>query len=141
MNVLNQFNHFLALNQLEHCLVILHTWFSHYGLALNPDKSDAIIFGTAQRTRSVTNFSTVNVAGAIVPISDHIKLLGVTLDSRLTFDTHISALSKSCVFHIRPSVTFVQHLPQILPRALHVFSLAAVSTMPMQPWLASMARI
>ena len=85
-------NHFLALNQLEHCLVILHTWFCHNGLALNPDKSDAIIFGTAQRTRYLPNLSTVDVAGAIVPISDHIKLLGVTLDSRLAFNTHISAV-------------------------------------------------
>ena len=94
-------NHFLALNQLEHSLVVLHTWFCHNGLALNPDKSIAIIFGTAQRTRSLPNLSNVNVAGAIPPISDHIKLLGVTFDSRLTFDTHISALSKSCFFHIR----------------------------------------
>ena len=88
-------NHFLALNQLEHCLVVLHTWFCHNGLALNPDKSDAVIFGTTQRTRSLPNLSTVNVAGAIVPISDYIKLLGVILDSRLTIDTRISALSKS----------------------------------------------
>ena len=94
-------NHFLALNQLEDCLVVLHIWFCHNGLALNPDKSDAIIFGTAQRTRSLQNLSTVNVAGAIVPISDHIKLRCVTLDSRLTFDTHILSLSKSCFFHIR----------------------------------------
>ena len=63
-------NHFLALNQFEHCLVVLHTWFCHNGLELNPEKSDAIIFGTAQRTRSLLNLSTVNVAGAIVPISD-----------------------------------------------------------------------
>ena len=77
-------NHSLAFNQLEYCLAILHTWFCHNGLALNTDKSDAIIFGTAQRTHSLPNISTVNVAGAIVPISDHVKLLGVTLDSRLT---------------------------------------------------------
>ena len=134
-------NHFLALNQFEHWLAILHTWFCHNGLALNPDNSDTIIFGTAQHTHSLPNLSTVNVAGAIVPIFNHIKLLGVTLDSRLTFDTHISALSKSCFSIFGPSVTSVQHLPQILPRALHVLSLAAVSTMPMQPWSASLARI
>ena len=80
-------NHFLALNQLKNCLVVFHTWFCHNGLALNPDKSDAIIFGTTQHTRSLQNLSTVNVAGAIVPISDHIKVLGVILDSRLIFDT------------------------------------------------------
>ena len=55
-------NYFHALNQLEHCLVVLHTWFCHNGLALNPDKSDAIIFGTSQRIRSLPNISTVNVA-------------------------------------------------------------------------------
>ena len=104
-------NNFLALNQIEHGLVVLHTWFCHNSLALNPDKSDAIIFGTAQRTRSLPNLSTVNVAGAIVSISDHIKLLGLILASGLTFNTHISALSKSCFFHnralrqIRPSLT------------------------------------
>ena len=30
-------NHFLALYQLEHGLVVIHTWFYHNGLALNPD--------------------------------------------------------------------------------------------------------
>ena len=91
----------LPQNQLEHCLVILHTWYCHSGLALNPDKSDAIVFSTDQRPHYLPNLSTVNVAGAIVPISDHIKLLGVTLDSKLIFDTHISTLFKSCFFHIR----------------------------------------
>ena len=139
--VISKDNHFLALNQLEHCLAVLHTWFCHNGLALIPDKSDAINFGTTQRIRSLPNLSTVNVAVAIDPISDHIKLLGVTLDGRLTFDTHISALSKSCFSIFGPSVTSVQHLSQILPRAVHVLSLAAVSAMPMPPWSASLARI
>ena len=40
-----------------------------------------------------------------------------------------------------PSVTSVEYLPQILPRTLHVLSLAALSPTPMKPWLASLVRI
>ena len=81
--------------------------------ALHPYKSDAITLGTAQRAHSIPNISTITVAEAIVPISDHVRLLCVTLDNRLTFDTRISAMSKSCFFniralhHIRPEITTV----------------------------------
>ena len=41
------------------------------------------------------------MAGARVQITDTLKTLGVTLDSRLTFDHHVSSICKSCFFHIR----------------------------------------
>ena len=110
--------------------------------ALHPYKSDAITLGTAQRAHSLPHISTVTVADAIVPISDHVKLLGVTLDNRLSFDTHISAMSKLCFFSIFEFfITSVQDSPQMLPRALHALSLIAVLTIPMQPWSASGVRI
>ena len=37
------------LSTLESCLASLHCWFCHNGLALNPSKTEAIIFGTRQR--------------------------------------------------------------------------------------------
>ena len=37
----------------------------------------------------------------LAQITDKIKTLGVTLDNRLTFDHHVSSISKSCFFHIR----------------------------------------
>ena len=46
-----------------------------------------------------------------VQVSNQIRILGVTLDSRLSFDAHISPLSKSCFYyvralgHIRPNLT------------------------------------
>ena len=90
-----------ALSQLEQCLCALNIWFCYNGLVLNPDKSYAIILGTAQSARFLPNISTATVDEANVPISDHGKLLGVTLDNILSFDTHISALYKSCFIHIR----------------------------------------
>ena len=87
-------------SKLEHCLSTLHTWFCYNGLALNPDKSEAIVFGTTQRSHSLPITSTVNVAGTLVQVSNQVRILGVNLDSRLSFDAHICALSKSCFYHI-----------------------------------------
>ena len=87
--------------KLELCLSTLHTWFCYYGLALNSDKSEAIVFGTTQCSRSLSITSTVNVAGTLVQVSNQVRILGVNLDSRLSIDAHISALSKSSFCHIR----------------------------------------
>ena len=82
-------------------LSTLHTWFCYNGLALNLNKSEAIVFDTTQRSRSLPITSTVNVAGTLVQVSNQVRIVGVTLDSRLSFDAHISALSKFCFYHIR----------------------------------------
>ena len=58
------------------------------------------MFGTTQHSHSLPITSTVHVAGTLVQISNQVRILGVTLDSSLSFDAHISALSKSCFYHI-----------------------------------------
>ena len=87
--------------KLKLCLSTLHIGFCYNGLALNPDKSEAIVFGTIQRSRSLPITSTIHVGGTLVQVSNQVRILSVTLDSRLSFDAHISALSKSCFYHIR----------------------------------------
>ena len=87
-----------SIGRLERCLLTLHEWFCVNGLALNPDKSEAIWLSTHQRSRTLPPHTSVNVAGTTVQITDKIKTLGVTLNNRLTFDHHVSAVSKSCFF-------------------------------------------
>jgi len=65
-------------------------------MALNPNKSVAILFGTSQRLKSLYGLQSVNVAGAVNPLSDKVKILGATLDANLTMVLHIKALSSSC---------------------------------------------
>ena len=67
----------------------------------NPNKSVAILFGTAQRLKSLSWLKSVNVAGAAIPLSDKIKILSATLDAHLTMAPHTKALSSSCFYHIR----------------------------------------
>jgi len=66
-----------------------------------PTKSDAILFGTPQRLKSVSGLTSVNVADSVVQLSGSVKILGATLDSSLTMGPHTKTLSKSCFHHIR----------------------------------------
>ena len=69
-------DHHSSILKLEQCLSQLHHWFSANGLALNADKSEAILFGTRQRLRSFPAINSIDV-----PVSDSIVTLGVTLDN------------------------------------------------------------
>ena len=75
--------------------------FSLNCLALNPDKSDAILLGTRQRNNSLSNISHINVAGSMVPLSETVKHLNVTLDKPLTFHKHVDQVSQSCYYHMK----------------------------------------
>jgi hypothetical protein len=103
-------NPIFGINQLERCLSQLHSWFCQNGLCLNPTKSDAILFGTHQRLHHFPTTSNLNIAGATVNISDKITTLGVTLDSTLTFNPHISAVCKNAFFHLKA----LRHIRPIL---------------------------
>jgi len=61
----------------------------------------AILFGTPQRLKSLSWLKSVNVAGAVIPLSDKVKICGATLDASLTMAPHLKALSSSCFYHIR----------------------------------------
>ena len=89
------------INCLEECLTALHAWCCHNSLSLNPDKSDSVLFGTRQRAHSFSDITTVNVAGSVVPMADHVKLLGVTLDNHLSMDKHVNEVSRACFYHLR----------------------------------------
>ena len=83
---------------LEQCLIQLHCWFCHNGLALNPDKSEAIWFSTRQSVASLPPAASVNIAGSVIPESNSLKIHGVTLDSHLSLDQHVSSgrLTSTC---------------------------------------------
>ena len=63
-------------------------------VALYPDKSDAIIFGTRQRSRTLPSLTSIDVADCMVPVSSDVKIIGVILDSALSSNKHVELVSQ-----------------------------------------------
>jgi hypothetical protein len=93
------------------CASAVCRWFLLNGLAINPNKSEAILLGTPASTNHQDTPTTVNIAGALIPINHTLKSLGVTLDSQLTFNQYVSSICKTSYFHIRS----MRHVQSCLP--------------------------
>jgi len=89
-----------SLDRLARCTSELQHWYWAYGLLLNPRKSEVAFFGTKQRLLRVTLPANVTVAGSSVTVNGVLKILGVTLDSTLTFDDHANNVIRSCNYHL-----------------------------------------
>ena len=59
--------------------------------------------------RAVSSLKSVSVANVNLPVADSMRVLGVTLDRRLTFDNHASAVARSCNYHAR-AIRQIRHL-------------------------------
>ena len=100
-----------AIIQLQICVTALHQWIAANGLALNPDKSEAVLFSTSQHAKGLSVISTIDAAGSTVALSSKIKLLGMTLDETLNFNEQVKNVCRESFFHIctqrhiRPSLT------------------------------------
>jgi len=92
-----------GLSILAACTTDVKQWYMQNGLQLNPDKSEAT------QLRAVSSLTSLSVADVDLPVADTIRVLGVTLDRRLTFDNHASAVARSCNYHAR-AIRHIRHL-------------------------------
>jgi len=80
------------------------------GLQLNPDKSEALMIGTANQLHTVSSTVTsVSIAGVALPVADQMKVLDVVLDQRLTFEKQVMAVARSCNYHTQ-AIRHTRHL-------------------------------
>ena len=71
-------------SNLAACTAAVYDWLRHNRLALNPNKSEAAMYGTALRVQSLKGDTFITVADAPVELSHSMKSLGVTTDENLT---------------------------------------------------------
>ena len=68
-------------------------------------KTEVTCLGTAPWPETdsflISSLISIQVADAFVSLSDHIKLLGMTLGSRSSLDKHVSNVCSTFYFHIR----------------------------------------
>ena len=103
------------------CLQTITNWLSINKLKLNGNKSEILLIGS-KSSLSKSHPLSIHIDGCLVPTSKTVKSLGVTLDSTLSFTSHINNISRTAFFHLRnisrlrPSLT--QHSTEILINAL-----------------------
>ena len=75
-------------NNLEMDFMILHKWFQENHMVLNPDKCHYTVIGDDNPTQRIT------LNNNEIASSNEEKLLGILLDNKLNFDSHITSLCK-----------------------------------------------
>src|SRR6188472_2446730 len=86
---------------LQHTFQSISAWMSANFLALNPSKTEFMLFGTPQQL-SKLNDPCLSISSdiSITPASS-VRNLGVVFDEHLSFHEHITKISQACFFHIR----------------------------------------
>jgi hypothetical protein len=65
-------------------------WFTENQMKANPDKFQAIAIGKKSKNENIS----FNLNGNIIKCEDEVKLLRVTIDFELNFNTHIANICK-----------------------------------------------
>jgi len=60
------------------------------------------------------SLSSVTVAGVNLPVADEMKVIGVVLNRRLSFDRHAISVARACSYH----VLAIRHIRQLLTTEL-----------------------
>ena len=76
------------LKTLEKDASLLSNWFANNYMKMNDDKSHLLVLGNKDVE------ATVNISGSFMKESDEEKLLGVTIDKKLIFKSHVNSLCK-----------------------------------------------
>ena len=79
-------------------------------LRLNPDKTEFILFGSAEECKTLAKFFPVDILGNSICPSDSVRNLDVIFDSKFSFSNHVSSTCSACYYHIRDFSTILHHL-------------------------------
>lgn len=96
-------------------------WLSQNFLKLNEEKTDVILLSSAS-SKHPPEGTSLDVGGALVPISDGVRDLGVIFDPHLTMAPHIRSSCKKAYFHLRRIARIRKFLPRLAVKQLvHAF--------------------
>ncbi len=90
------------LSKLTECVKNIKDWMTNNFLLLNTDKKEILLIGPKNSTQNILyhNLQLDDTSSTTVT-SSTVKNLGVILDSNLSFENHISYVTKTAFFHLR----------------------------------------
>ena len=90
-----------SLLHIEEDLHRVFEWCCNNSLLVNPEKTKMLVVGTRQLMNQLESPVHINFMGEnLTPVTE-VNDLGMLLDSHLTYDKHIQALSSSCISKLR----------------------------------------
>jgi len=98
--------------RLSSCVHNLVTWCLQNDMQINPDKTEMMLVAASSQLKNYDQSVKMRVADSHVKFNDSVKILGVTIDSQLLFDKHVSSVCQSCNFHIK-ALRHVRHMLSI----------------------------
>jgi hypothetical protein len=103
---------------MNNCFTAVCHWFAVNGLALNPNKSEAVVIGTDERQRAEGAVNTGQLGADFIKVSGCVRSLGITIDGTLSFNTHVNEICKAVHYHTQPWVTFLNLSQMTTPNSL-----------------------
>ena len=89
-----------AIKSIEACISSIRIWMQKNYLKLNDDKTEMLVFNTKQKLPLLKTLE-LQIGDTTISPSPTAKNLGVTFDSCMTMDRHISNMCKSSYYQIR----------------------------------------
>ena len=90
-----------TLDQLSSCLEAVKNWMNDNLLKLNPDKTEFLLIGSNAQREGLMHLFPAPIMGENLVPSCSARNLGVVFNSDMSLAEHISALCRSCFYHIR----------------------------------------
>ncbi len=87
------------LSKLTECVKNIKDWMTNNFILLNSDKTEILLIGPKNSTQNIMD-NNLQLNGCTVT-SSTVKNLGVILESKLSFENHISHVTKTAFFHLR----------------------------------------
>ena len=92
-----------------------------YFLKPNDDKTEVIIFGSAQQLKKI-ELHAVHIGDSLNTLSHNVRNLGVQLDETMTMESHITTVWKSAIFHLH-NIARIRHclIPSATEQIVYAF--------------------
>ena len=90
----------VALQRIENCIDDVRTWMNQNFLKLNDSKTEFVVVGSKTQIEKV-DIEHIRVGESNIVPATSVRNLGVMIDSNLTIDCHVTAMSKAAFCSIR----------------------------------------
>ena len=89
------------LSDVPDCIQSIKSWTKEHFLKINSGKTQVIVFGTPNFLSSLHLPIIRSADGALIPVRKSIEYLGVTLDCKMSYNTHVSHICSTMNYYMK----------------------------------------